>query len=92
MEYKRRHDWLGRKIHCEVCRKIGFDGNEKWYKHESEKVVENDSWKIVWDFAIQTDYVIEARRPDKIRPKMNAKLLTLHAPLIAELKRGRKIR
>ena len=29
-EYKRRHDWVGRKIHWEVCRKTGFDVNEKW--------------------------------------------------------------
>ena len=29
-EYKRRHDWVGRKIHWEVCRKIDFDVNEKW--------------------------------------------------------------
>ena len=91
-EYKRRHDWVGRKIHWEVCRKIGFDANEKCYKHEPEKVVENDSWKI-WDFTIQTDHVIEARRPDMvIIDKTSAKLLALHAPMIVELKRGRKIR
>ena len=46
-EYKKRHDIVGRKIHWEVCRKIGFDVNEKWYKHELVKVVENDSWKIL---------------------------------------------
>ena len=28
-EYKKRHDCVGRKIHWEVCRKIGFDVNEK---------------------------------------------------------------
>ena len=38
-EYKRRHDSMGRKVHWEVCRKTGFDVNEKWYKHEPEKVV-----------------------------------------------------
>ena len=65
-EYKRRQDWLGRKIHWEECRKIGFDVNEKWYKHKPEKVVESDSWKILWDFTIQTDHVIEAKRPDMI--------------------------
>ena len=32
-----------RKIHWEVYRKIGFKVNEKWYKHEPEKLVENDS-------------------------------------------------
>ena len=46
--------------------KLVFDGNEKWYKHEPEKVVENDSWKILWDFTIKTDYVIEARRSDMV--------------------------
>ena len=52
-KYRKKHDCFGRKIHWEVCRKIGFDVNEKWYKHEPEKVVENDSWKI-WDFTTQT--------------------------------------
>ena len=28
-EYKRRHDWVGRKINWEVCRKIGFHVNKK---------------------------------------------------------------
>ena len=65
-EYKRRHDRVGRKIHREVCRKIGLYVNEKWHKHEPEKVVENDSWKIFWDVTIQTDYVIEARRLDMV--------------------------
>ena len=41
-EYKRRHDWVGRKIHWEECKKIGYYENEKWYKHEPQKVVEND--------------------------------------------------
>ena len=53
-EYKRRHDWVVRKILWEVCTEICFDVNEKWYKHEPEKVVENESWKILWDFTIQT--------------------------------------
>ena len=38
-EYQKRHDWVGRKIHWEVCRKTGFDVNEKWYKHEPEKMI-----------------------------------------------------
>ena len=64
-KYRKKHDCFGRKIHWEVCRKIGFDVNEKWYKHEPEKVVENDSWKI-WDFTTQTGHVIEVRSPDMV--------------------------
>ena len=28
-EYKRRYGWVGRKIHWEICRKIGCDVNGK---------------------------------------------------------------
>ena len=57
---------MGTKVHWEVCRKICFYVNEKWYKHELEKLVGNDSWKILCDFTIQTDHVNEARRPDVV--------------------------
>ena len=36
-------------------------------KNEPEKVVENDSWKILSDGTIQTDHVIEARRLDMVQ-------------------------
>ena len=45
---------------------IGVNVSEKWYNHEPESVVENDTCKVLWDFTIQTDHVIEARRPDLI--------------------------
>ena len=45
-EYKRRHDWVARKVHWQLYRKNRFDVNEKWYKREPVKVVENDSEKI----------------------------------------------
>ena len=30
------------------------------------KVVENDSGKMLWNFTIQTNHVIEARRPEMV--------------------------
>ena len=74
---------MGRKIHLEVCRKIGFNVNQKWYKHEPEKVVENDSWKILWDIAIQTNHVIEARRSDMViigKTKHECKIIDFACP------------
>ena len=65
-EYKRRHDWVGKRIHWDVCRKYGIKVKGKWYEHQPESVVENENCKILWDFNIQTDHVIEARRPDMI--------------------------
>ena len=92
-EYKRRHDWVGRKIHWEVCRKSSFDVNEKWYKYEPEKVVENGSWKILWDFTIQTDHVIEARRPDMViidKTKNECKIIDFACPFNSRIEEREK--
>ena len=32
--------------------------------HNTAPVLENDSHKLLWDFNIQTDHLIPARRPD----------------------------
>ena len=37
-----------------------------WYEHVLEKVVETADVKILWDFNIQTDHVVEHRRPDVV--------------------------
>ena len=65
-EFKRRHDWLGKKIHWEVCLKYGFDVKRKWYEHEPETAMENDISTILRDFNINTDHVIQARGPDLV--------------------------
>ena len=38
----------------------------KWYIHNPVSVLENDTYKPLWDFDIQTDHLISARRPDLI--------------------------
>ena len=65
-EYKRRHDSVGRYVHWQFCEKLGFNSARLWYEHEPESVIENGNFKILWDFIIQCDHMIEARRPDNI--------------------------
>ena len=65
-EYKGRHDWVGKVIHWEMCRKFQFDHTNKWYMHNPAPVLENGTHKLLWDFNIQTDLQIPARRPDLI--------------------------
>ena len=36
------------------------------YEHKPESVLENEDYKILWDFSIQTDHVIEALRRDLV--------------------------
>ena len=35
-----------------------------WYEQKPEGVVESENFKILWDFTIQCDRRVEARRPD----------------------------
>ena len=65
-EYKSRHDNGGKVVHWKVVRKCNFEAGRKWYEHEPERALENEDYKILCDFNIQTDYVIEARRPDLV--------------------------
>ena len=32
-DYKARHDWVGKGIHWEMCKKLKFDHTNKWYMH-----------------------------------------------------------
>ena len=65
-EYKRRHDNLGKIVHWKLARKCNFEAGDKWYEHEPESVLENEDYKILWDFSIQADCVIEARRSNLV--------------------------
>ena len=65
-EYKGRHDKLAKVIHWDLCKKYGVKVQSKWYDHVPKKVEETDHVKILWDFNIQTDHVIEHRRPDVV--------------------------
>ena len=65
-EYKGRHNNLGKTVHWKFARKCNFEAGDKWYGHEPESVLENEDYKILLDFSIQTDYVIEAQRPDLV--------------------------
>ena len=56
--------------------------------HNPAPVLENDSHKLLWDFNIQTDHLIPARRPDLIiinnKKRESAKLSNLLSRLTTE--------
>ena len=59
-EYKSRHDNLGEIVHWNLL------AGDKQYEHEPKSVLENEDYKILWDFSIQTDHFIEAERLDLV--------------------------
>ena len=65
-EYNIKHDWMGKVILWELCKKLKFGPTNKWYMHNSASALENETLKLLWDFQIQTDHLISARRPDLV--------------------------
>ena len=47
----------------DYVKKHRFQGAPQLYEHESDRVIENEVYKILWDFTTQDDIKIEARRP-----------------------------
>ena len=64
--YKTRHDWVVKVIHWEQCKKLKFHHTNKWYMHNPESVLKNETPKLLWDFQMQTYPLISARRTDLI--------------------------
>ena len=44
-EYKSMHDWVGKVIHWESCKRLKFHHTAKWNMHKPESV-------LIWDFEI----------------------------------------
>ena len=87
-EHKRRHDNVARIIHWELCRLYELNGADKWFKHQRSSVLETDRIKVLWDFNIQRDYIIEARRPNIVivewEEKMS-KIIDIAIPRVSRL-------
>ena len=67
--YLKRHNSVAKIIHLELAKKfnlIEVKETLKWYSYTPEKVLENESSKLLWDFQINTDRTIIASKPDII--------------------------
>ena len=64
---------MARYIHWELCGKLHLERSSKWYEHKPPRVLENSINKILWDFNIQCDRLIEGRRPDVLVIHKNEK-------------------
>ena len=49
-----RHDWAGKVISLELCKKLKFEYTNKWYMHNPESVLVNEMLKILWNVKKQT--------------------------------------
>ena len=61
-EYKSRHNWVGKVIRRDMCKKLKLDHANKWHMQNPAPVLQNDTHKLLWDFDVQTDHLISARK------------------------------
>ena len=82
-ECKRRHDNLAEIVYWKLARKCNFEAGDKWYEHEPDSVLKIEDYKILWDFSIQIDHIIEAQRPDLVvvdKKRRSLKIIDFAAP------------
>ena len=72
-----KNDWLGKVINRELCKKFKLNHTNKLYMHNPASLLENESQKLLWDFKIQTDHLISARRPHFIITNQKRELAEL---------------
>ena len=63
-EYMTRHDWVGKVIHWELCKKLKFIYTNKWYMQQPRICREEWDAQTPLGVEIQTDHLISARRPN----------------------------
>ena len=65
-DYNIRYNWSGKVIHFEMCKRLKFHHNVKWFMCKLESTLENETHGILRDFVIQTDHSIPARKTNLV--------------------------
>ena len=61
--YLDRHNAVTSAIHWCLCGLCGFSHSTQWWQHQPQAVLNNENFKLLYDFNIFTDRRISARRP-----------------------------
>lgn len=70
-------------VQWRMCEMYGLGRMQKWGKHKLEGITENDEYKILRNFTIQCDSLIDAQRPDITvvdERKKEAKIIDITIP------------
>ena len=64
LEYKGRHDNVTLYMHWQMCGKAELAIERTDGTNTPERVVQNESLKVLWGFNVKCDRIFEARGPD----------------------------
>ena len=92
-EYNRRHDNVTLYMHWQLCGKAELERSDG--TNTQERVVENESLRVLWDFNVKCDRMVEARGPDinfMNKQAMEAKIIDIPIPGDARVKDKRLVK
>ena len=74
---------MARIAHWKLCGLYQLERAEKWYEHQPNGVIESEKVRILCEFNIQCDSLIECRRPDIVvvlKKKMECNIVDIAVP------------
>ena len=83
----------------DLCKKLKFDHTNKWYMHNLESVLENETHKLLWDLSYNNQQqqkkkigrIVDFAVPSKHRVKLKeSQKMDKYLNLVRELKKLRK--
>ena len=63
-EYLLRHDKVCTHLHYSICKALGIQTRDKWYKHMPKPVYAEGDVTVLWNQAVHTDREVTAKGPD----------------------------
>ena len=74
--YLDRHNAVASTLHWSLCKQMNFERADNWWEHQLEPGMENEDYKLLYDFNIRTNKKISARRPDIVVVDKNERRAT----------------
>ena len=74
---------MAKIIHKDICTEYGITVHKQYWRHDPQSVIDTEDIKLLWDFEIQTDRRIVAKRPDIFlveKHKRRATLIDIDVP------------
>ena len=63
-DYTDRYNQVASTIHWNICRHFQVPVQSRWYRHQSDRLLETDDIMVMWDTPIPTAGKIKGNRPD----------------------------
>ena len=83
--YTYRHDNVAKYLYIKIGEYAGLmKGNEKWYEIKPKCVIENENFKVLWNFQIITDHQINHNKPDIVlvnKVQKTAQIIDIAVPV-----------